>query len=101
MKKKGISLIVLIVTIIVMIILAAVVVLTITNNNPIDNAKKAVFKEDVITYQDELAMYISNEYSTLQGKRDKKMTTKDSDEILNYIKDLKESYKGKFCIIED
>lgn len=101
MKKKGISLIVLIVTIIVMIILAAVVVLTITNNNPIDNAKKAVFKEDVITYQDELAMYISNEYSTLQGKRDKKITTKDSDEILNYIKDLKESYKGKFCIIED
>ena len=52
MKKKGISLIVLIVTIIVMIILAAVVVLTITNNNPIDNAKKATILNDIATLKD-------------------------------------------------
>ncbi len=54
MKKKGISLIVLIVTIIVMIILAAVVVLTITNNNPIDNAKKATILNDIATLKDEI-----------------------------------------------
>ncbi len=56
MKKKGISLIVLIVTIIVMIILATVVVLTITNNNPIDNAKKATILNDIATLKDGIEM---------------------------------------------
>ena len=71
--KKGISLIVLIVTIIVIIILAAAVILTITKNNPIESAKEAVFKEDVRAFQDELNMYISNEYTRLQGQRDIKI----------------------------
>lgn len=35
-----------------MIILAAVVVLTITNNNPIDNAKKATILNDIATLKD-------------------------------------------------
>ena len=56
MKKSGISLIVLIVTIIVMIILATVVVLTITNNNPIDNAKKATILNDIATLKDAIEM---------------------------------------------
>ncbi len=56
MKKKGISLIVLIVTIIVIIILATVVVLTITNNNPIDNAKKATILNDIATLKDGIEM---------------------------------------------
>ena len=56
MKKRGISLIVLIVTIIVMIILATVVVLTITNNNPIDNAKKATILNDIATLKDGIEM---------------------------------------------
>lgn len=75
-KKKGISLIVLIVTIIVIIILAVTVILTVTKNNPIESAKEAVFKEDVRAFQDELNMYISKEYTSLQGNRDNKITAK-------------------------
>ena len=56
--KRGISLIVLIVTIIVIIILAVVVILAISDNNPISSAKEAIFKEDITSIQDELAMYI-------------------------------------------
>ena len=49
----------LIVTIIVIIILAAVVVLTINKNNPIESAKKTIFKEDIRAFQDKLNMYIA------------------------------------------
>ena len=57
------------------IILAAAVILTISKNNPVENAKEATFKEDVRTFQDELAMTISKEYIDLQWQRDEKITT--------------------------
>ena len=108
-KKKGISLIVLIITIIVVIILAVTVILTITKNNPIESAKEAVFKEDVRAFQDELNMYISNEYTRLQGQRDIKITAKgygkdgdkDKDSVYTYIPDFKKKYEGKLAILED
>ena len=99
-NKRGISLIVLIVTIIVIIILAAVVALTITKNNPIENAKEAAFKEDVRTFQDELSLTISKEYTDTQGKRTKKIDAKGKD-IKKYIPDLKDEYVEKFEIVED
>ena len=67
MKKNGISLIVLIVTIIVIIILAAAVILTLSKNNPIESSKEAAFKEDIRTFQDELAMYIAKDYTSKAG----------------------------------
>ena len=106
-KKKGISLIVLIITIIVVIILAVTVILTITKNNPIESAKEAVFKEDVRAFQDELNMYISNEYTRLQGQRDIKITAKKyeknggKDSVYTYIPDFKKKYEGKLAIKED
>ena len=106
-KKKGISLIVLIITIIVVIILAVTVILTITKNNPIESAKEAVFKEDVRAFQDELNMYISNEYTRLQGQRDSKITAlgydKDGDEdsVYTYVPDFKKKYEGKLAIKDD
>ena len=108
-KKKGISLIVLIITIIVVIILAVTVILTITKNNPIESAKEAVFKEDVRAFQDELNMYISNEYTRLQGQRDIKITAKgygkdgdkDKDSVYTYIPDFKKKYEGKLAIKDD
>ena len=106
-KKKGISLIVLIVTIIVIIILAVAVILTITKNNPIESAKEAVFKEDVRAFQDELNMYISNEYTRLQGQRDIKITAKgygkdgEKDSVYTYIPDFKKKYEGKLAIKDD
>ena len=108
-KKKGISLIVLIITIIVVIILAVTVILTVTKNNPIESAKEAVFKEDVRAFQDELNMYISNEYTRLQGQRDSKITALgydkdgdgDRDSVYTYVPDFKKKYEGKLAIKDD
>ena len=104
-SKKGISLIVLIITIIVVIILAAVVILTISKNNPVESAKEATFKEDVRSFQDELNMYISNEYTKLQGMRDSKISTINIpatySEMKTYISSYKEKYDKKLGIEDD
>ena len=100
-NKKGISLIVLIVTIIVIIILAAVVILTLSKNNPIESAKEARFKEDVRTFQDELAMTVSKQYTAAGGHRDTKISTSDFDEIKEYIPSFSEKYRDKFIIQDD
>ncbi len=100
--KKGISLIVLIITIIVVIILAAVVIITINKNNPVESAKEATFKEDVKSFQDDLALTVAKEYTDMQGQRDQKISTSNYDEIKNnYIPSFTEKYKGKFIIKED
>ena len=101
MRKRGISLIVLIITIIVVIILSAVVILTLSKNNPIESAKEATFKEDVRTFQDELALAVSKEYANAAGQRDEKITTSDFDEIKQYIPSFSEKYKEKFIIQDD
>ena len=101
-NKKGISLIVLIITIIVVIILAATVIVALTKNNPVNSAKEATFKQDVRNFQDELSMYISNEYTTLQGMRDIKINTKNIpayyDEMKKYIASYSEKYDKKLGI---
>ena len=100
-KQKGISLIVLIITIIVVIILAAVVILTLSKNNPIESAKESTFKEDVRTFQDELAMYIAKDYTSKAGARDDKITETDSSKIKDYIPSFSKKYEGKFVIKND
>ena len=107
MKKRGISLIVLIVTIIVIIILAAVVILTLSKNNPIESAKEASFKEDVRTFQDELAMYIAKDYTNKGGQRDYKITATnynpvgDPKSVYTYIPSFSKKYEGKFVVKND
>lgn len=104
-NKKGISLIVLIITIIVVIILAATVIFVITKNNPVNSAKEATFKQDVRNFQEELNMYISNEYTTLQGMRDSKINTTNIpatfDEMKSYIASYNEKYDKKLGIEDD
>ena len=104
-SKKGISLIVLIITIIVVIILATAVIITINKNNPVESAKEATFKEDVRSFQDELNMYISNEYTKLQGMRDSKINTINIPatykEMQTYIPSYKEKYDKKLGIEDD
>ena len=100
-KQKGISLIVLIITIIVVIILAAVVILTLSKNNPVESAKEATFKEDVRTFQDELAMYIAKDYTAKAGARDDKITATTYDKIKDYIPSFSKKYEGKFIIKND
>lgn len=99
-QRSGISLIVLIVTIIVIIILAAAVILTISKNNPVGSAREATFKEDVRSFQDELALTVAKEYTDKQGKRDTKINATAS-EVTNYIPSLKKEYEGKFVIVND
>ena len=106
-KQKGISLIVLIITIIVVIILAAVVILTLSKNNPIESAKESTFKEDVRTFQDELAMYIAKDYTAKAGQRDYKINADkytplgDPESVYTYISSYKAKYDGKFIIKND
>ncbi len=69
-NKKGISLIVLVITIIVIIILVAAIILTLTGNNPIAEARKATFLNDVATFRDDLNMYKTNEYAKRMGDYD-------------------------------
>ena len=96
-----------IVTIIVIIILAAVVILTLSKNNPIESAKEATFKEDVRTFQDELAMYIAKDYTAKAGQRDYKInadkytTDGAEDSVYTYIPSFSKKYKGKFIIKND
>ena len=66
-EKKGISLIVLVITIIVIIILAVAVILSIANNNPIENAKEARFKNDVKAMQEELELLKESNYAKNNG----------------------------------
>ena len=99
-SKKGISLIVLIITIIVVIILAAVVILTINKNNPVESAKEATFKEDVKSFQDDLALTVAKEYTDKQGQRDTKINAKGKD-VKDYIPSFKNKYVNKFAIVDD
>ena len=99
-SKKGISLIVLIITIIVVIILAAVVILTINKNNPVESAKEATFKEDVKSFQDDLALTVAKEYTDNQGQRDTKINAT-GEAVKDYIPSFKNKYVNKFAIVDD
>ena len=106
-QKRGISLIVLIVTIIVIIILAAAVILTVGKNNPVESAREATFKEDVRSFQDDLALSISKDYTAKAGQRDTKFnadkytTGGEADSVYTYIPSFSKKYDGKFIIKED
>ena len=106
-QKRGISLIVLIVTIIVIIILAAAVILTVEKNNPVESAREAAFKEDLRSFQDDLALSISKDYTAQAGQRDNKFNadkyTKngDDDSVYTYIPSFTKKYEDKFVIVND
>ena len=100
-QKRGISLIVLIVTIIVIIILAAVVILSVSKNNPVESAREATFKEDLRSFQDDLALSISKDYTKKAGQRDNKFNATTLEEIQKYIPSFNKKYDGKFVIVND
>ena len=106
-QKRGISLIVLIVTIIVIIILAAAVILTVGKNNPVESAREATFKEDLRSFQDDLALSISKDYTAKAGQRDNKFnadkytTGGEKDSVYTYIPSFTNKYKDKFAIVND
>lgn len=98
-NKQGISLIVLVITIIVIVIIAVAVILTLAKNNPIENAKKAVFQNDLKTIQEEVSMYDSNEYleALLAGNTYTKVTTS-GEEMVSLFPNTK-NYKNKIKVV--
>ena len=86
--KKGISLIVLVITIIVIIILAVAVILSIANNNPIENAKEARFKNDVKTMQEELELLKASNYAKNNGAGYEEIKITDLKSASNYTDDF-------------
>ena len=98
MKKRGISLIVLVITIIVIIILAVAVILSVANNNPIENAKKATFQNDIITLKEELDLYIQKQYADSQGTYNVSDLNKSGEDIKNILPGIKDKYIGKIAI---
>ncbi|MDD2376835.1 MAG: hypothetical protein PHD15_05275 [Clostridia bacterium] len=59
--KSGISLIILVIAIIIIIILASAIIISVVNNNPISQAKKMTFINDLRNFEDELNSYHSDQ----------------------------------------
>ncbi len=115
MRKNniGISLIVLVITILVIIILTGALILNLVNNNPILQVEKATFLNDIRSFQNELSLYIVEQFSDSLGQYDSNLLQAD-DISVTYntkvnnnitIKDLIKSlgktdkYNGKLMVI--
>ena len=96
-QKSGISLIVLVITIIVIIILAVAVILSIANNNPIENANKAKFQNDLKSIQEELELVKSSNYTENKGES---YNNKDGSEISLNNLSAAQKYQGKLVVNE-
>ena len=88
-----------IVTIIVIIILAAVVILTLSENNPIESAKEATFKENLREVQDQVEMYIASRYQKELNDFDKN-TLNISGETLVSDFGMPAKYKDKIAVAD-
>ena len=89
--KSGISLITLIITIVVVIILAATVILTLGNNNPIENAKKAMFLNNLEKINTELQLSIASKIAKGEISSKSEVNLNTSEEIKEYIKSIDEN----------
>ncbi|MBE5821694.1 MAG: hypothetical protein E7311_03790 [Clostridiales bacterium] len=99
-KTSGISLVALIVTIIVLIILTAAVIVTFMEGGIIEKAKEAVFKSDIRTYQEILAVKNAEkqiELATGNGEGGLYNET-EYEKIKEIIPELKEEYKDLIAI---
>ncbi|MBE5821659.1 MAG: hypothetical protein E7311_03600 [Clostridiales bacterium] len=99
-KTSGISLVALIVTIIVLIILTAAVIVTFMEGGIIEKAKEAVFKSDIRTYQEILAVKNAEkqiELATGNGEGGLYNET-EYDKIKEIIPEFKEEYKDLIAI---
>ena len=96
-EKRGISLIVLVITIIVIIILAVAVILSIANNNPIENAKEARFRNDMKVIEEELNLYIAKKYADDLGNSTE-VVNLDGENMVKALPSTKD-YKDKVKIV--
>ena len=96
------------ITIIVIIILAVAVILTIANNNPIENANKATFQNDLKAMEEEVNLYESEKYAEANIEdQTYTPTTVEGQEMVSLFpstsgyEDKVKVENGKLVIIED
>ncbi|MDD2376395.1 MAG: hypothetical protein PHD15_03830 [Clostridia bacterium] len=89
-NKKGISLILIIITMLVMLILASAIIMLFSDNNPIKQALKLSFKNDLTNFTNELNTYNYNQimdgpkgYTPLKLQADENSVTYDGIEDTN------------------
>lgn len=112
-NKKGITLVALVVTIVVLLILAGVSLnLLIGNNGIMTRAKQARISNDLSSYKEQLAMFISEkkvensefyESSLTAGKSNLYYNTKTSEDektIKDIIKDVKDEYLDSLEVVK-
>ncbi|MBE5821361.1 MAG: hypothetical protein E7311_02090 [Clostridiales bacterium] len=99
-KRDGISLVALIVTIIVLIILTAAVIVTFMEGGIIEKAKEAVFKSDIRTYQEILAVKNAENMINLAtgNGEDTPLNATELEDIQEMIPEFKEEYDGLIVI---
>ena len=102
MRKQGVSLVALIVTIIVLIILTAAVIVTFMEGGIVDRAKEAVFKSDIRTYQEQLAIAKGEEQINIAvgAGGESKLNGTTASEIQEFLPDFKEEYEGIVSVEE-
>lgn len=101
-KKKVILLVVLISALIIIptvIVIVSAGVLTVKQDNVLNSAKKAMFKEDVRGFQDELADKVSRNHTDDQGESNAKINATGKD-VKKYILSFSDTYVNKFAIVD-
>lgn len=101
-KKKVILLVVLISALIIIptvVVIVSAGVLTVKQDNVLNSAKKAMFKEDVRGFQDELADKVSRNHTDDQGESNAKINATGKD-VKKYILSFSDAYVNKFAIVD-
>lgn len=68
-------------------------------DNVLNSAKEAMFKENVMRFQDELADKVSKDYTDNQGKSNTKINATGED-VKKYISSFSDIYVNKFAIVD-
>lgn len=102
-KKKIILLLVVLISALILIptviVIVSAGVLTVKQDNVLNSAKKAMFKEDVRGFQDELADKVSRNHTDDQGESNAKINATGKD-VKKYILSFSDAYVNKFAIVD-
>ncbi len=103
MKKKKVILLVVLISALILIptviVIVSAGVLTVKQDNVLNSAKKAMFKEDVRGFQDELADKVSRNHTDDQGESNAKINATGKD-VKKYILSFSDTYVNKFAIVD-
>lgn len=103
MKKKNVILLVVLISALIIIptviVIVSAGVLTTKQDNVLNSAKEAMFKENVMRFQDELADKVSRNHTDDQGESNEKINAKGKD-VKKYILSFSDTYVNKFAIVD-